>query len=115
MAMLGKAAAGPAVQRASPTGDHDANRPMSPQEAARSSKLAVQPGVSAAMGKDQQATPEEQEEYTRASEVVEQAFYEGETADGIVEMLNPQEKVGSVAKASILAFTTLDNQHDLTK
>ena len=110
--MLEQAQAQAASNPRSPTGDHDMNRPTSPEEAFRSAQLAMQPGASAATAKDQPATPEEQQEYERAEEILASSLYEGEAADGVSQMLTPEEKVGSVAKASMFILTALDNQHD---
>ena len=97
----------------SPTGDMDLNRPMDGKEALRLSRLASQPGASSALAEPQPATPEEQEEYDRASEIVQRALYEdGQIADGFENMLSPNEKVGSVAKAVIFGVSTLDSEYD---
>ena len=96
----------------SATRDFDENSPRSTEEAFRASQLASQPGRSSVTGKEEAATPEEEKEYEEASRVVSEALYQGDTAEGISTMLNPEEKVGSVAKAVAFAITTLDNEYD---
>lgn len=96
----------------SETRNMDMNSPMSGEEAVRAAALAVQPGAGAAMGRETEATPEEQAEYEEATRLMNDALYEGKAAEGVAQMLTPDEKVGSVAKASAFAVTQLDAQHD---
>lgn len=84
----------------------------SPEQAFTDTGMAVQPGGHMAMGEDVPATEEEQEEYERASEIIATALYNGKTSKGVVDMLDPNEKVGSIAKATVFTIKELDNVYD---
>ena len=63
---------------------------------------------------EQEASPEEQQEYEKALSALHTVLYSNEgTSQAIVDMLQPQDKVGSVAKAGILVVQQLDEKIDL--
>jgi len=60
------------------------------------------------------ATPEEQKEYERAMTALARVLYENEKAsNAIVDQIDPDDKVGSTAKVSMLFMKTLDEKIDL--
>jgi len=65
-------------------------------------------------GEEEQATPEEQAEYERALDALHQVLYEDEErSNSIVGMIQPEDKIGSVVKASVLVIKQLDEGVDL--
>lgn len=91
----------------------DANRPASAAEGRRLAAERVRPGQGAAAGEDVPATEDEQREYERAMGALSKILYEDErTSASIVRQLTPEEKIGSVAKASMLTITQLDQKLD---
>jgi len=59
------------------------------------------------------ATPSEQKEYERAMGALYKIMYEDDSAsNSLIGQLSPEEKVGSVAKASMLLITQLDDKLD---
>lgn len=94
-------------------GQMNPNMPGSPAEGFRMAQEVSNPTEAAALGPEVEATPEEQAEYERAMEALSLILYENEqTSAAIVKQLNPQEKVGSVAKASMLTIQQLDMKFD---
>jgi hypothetical protein len=101
------------MQKQTMPGVFDPNKPGDPAQAVRMAQEQQRPGASMAMGEDQEASPEEQAEYERAVEALGKVLYEDDrTSAGIVKQLSPQEKVGSVAKASALVVQQLDMKFD---
>lgn len=65
---------------------------------------------------DTPATPEENAEYDRALGGLSKILYEDiGTSGAIIDMLQPEEKVGSVAQATIMVLTQMDNKMDLNE
>lgn len=63
---------------------------------------------------DEQASPEEQAEYERAMEAVTTVLYKNQgTSESINDMLQPQDKIGSVVQATIMTLHQIDKQLDL--
>lgn len=97
------------VRRGAP----DLNAPNSPEKAFNMVQDQVRPGSAALMGPDQEATPEEQAEYERAVGALSKVLYENDqTSSAIVRQLVPEERIGSVAKASMLIIQQLDDKFD---
>lgn len=95
-------------------GQYDMNKPSDPAEGMRMAQEQQRPGSAAAMGPDQDASPEEQAEYERAMGALSKIIYEDDNAnEAITKMLSPQEKVGSVAKASLITIQQLDMKFDI--
>lgn len=87
--------------------------PASAQAGAATARDTVNRQDGAKAG-DQEATPEEQAEYERAVTALHTVLYENEgTSQGIVDMLQPEDKVGSTAKAAILVIQQLDEKLDM--
>lgn len=63
---------------------------------------------------EEEATPEEQAELERAVGALGKVIYEDDaTSQAIQDQLRPEEKIGSVVKASLLVINQLDQQLDL--
>lgn len=63
---------------------------------------------------DEEATPEEQQEYERAMSAVQTTLYENdETADSIERMLQPEQKVDSTVQAALITLSEVDKQLNL--
>lgn len=91
----------------------DLNQPMTPSTAARMAQESVRPGAASIKGGDQEASAQEQDEYERALKALSKVLYEDERAsDGILQQLLPEERIGSVAKASMLIINQLDAKLD---
>ena len=80
----------------------------------------VDPGQAAVPGElpanmtDEKASPEEQKEYERAMQALAQILYSNEkTSNAIVDQINPEDKVSSTAKVSILLMKQLDSKIQL--
>lgn len=100
-------------QRRVTRGAMDLNQPMTPSTAARMAQESVRPGAASIKGGDQEASAQEQDEYERALKALSKVLYEDERAsDGIIQQLLPEERVGSVAKASMLIINQLDAKLD---
>ena len=100
-------------QRQVVRGAPDLNAPNDAFEGFRMAQENIRPGAASAMGPDQEATPEEQAEYERAMKALSTVLYENEqTNSGIMKQLTPEERVGSIAKASILTVQQLDKKFD---
>lgn len=66
------------------------------------------------LSEEEEASPEEQEAYERATEALYQVLYSNEgTSRAIVDMLQPEEKIGSVVKAALMTVTELDKKIDM--
>jgi len=99
----------PQVQR----GQMDLNKPNDPAEGFRMAQEEQRPGQAAALGPEQEATEQEQAEYERAMNALSKVIYEDDNSNAaIIRMLTPNEKVGSVAKASLLTLQQLDMKFD---
>lgn len=62
----------------------------------------------------EQATPEEQAEYERAMTAMAQVLYTNEkTSNAIVDQVDPNNKIDSTSKASMLFFQQLDEKVDM--
>lgn len=60
---------------------------------------------------EQQASPEEQQEYERAMRALSQVLYSNdEIANSIVDQVDPNDKVGTTSKVSILLMNQLDQK-----
>jgi hypothetical protein len=63
---------------------------------------------------EEEATPREDKEYERALAALEHILYENdEISNSIMEQIDPNDKIGTTTKASILALNQLDDQIDL--
>lgn len=63
-----------------------------------------------------EATPEENAEYDRALGGLSKVLYENvDTSNAVIDMIQPEEKVGSVAQAAIMVITQMDQQMDLNE
>lgn len=78
---------------------------------------AAQGGGAAKGGVDigeEPATPEEQKEYERAMTAMSKVLYDNEkTSNAIVDQVNPDDKIDSTAKVSMLFMKQLDEKIDL--
>lgn len=100
-------------QRQVVRGAPDLNAPNDAYEGFRMAQETVRPGAGAAMGDEQPATEGEQREYERAVNALGNILYSNEQGTtAILKQLTPQEKVGSIAKASILTIQQLDKKYD---
>jgi hypothetical protein len=75
----------------------------------------VDPTAPAVKGKmpfpEEQANPEEQAEYERAMKALSRVLYaNNKTASAIVNQIDPNDKIGSTTKASILLLQQLDEK-----
>lgn len=103
----------PSGQRQVVRGEMDPNRPGDPGEGMRIVQESNMPGAGSAMGPDQEASEQEQAEYERATEALSLVLYENpQTSEAVAKYLMPQEKVGSVAKASMMVIQQLDMKFD---
>lgn len=99
----------PRVQRGQP----NLNAPQGAQEGFRMAQEMSRPGEGAAMGPDIEATEDEQAEYERAVSALSKVLYENErTSNAVISQLTPEERVGSIAKASMLVINQLDEKMD---
>jgi len=95
-------------------GGANLNAGPSVEEGFRLAQETVRPGQGSILAGDEEATPDEQAEYERAVSALGKVLYENEkTSDAIARQLDPGEKVGGVAKASMLVLTQIDNKLDL--
>lgn len=63
------------------------------------------------VGPEEQASPEEQQEYQRAMQALSKVLYANDkTANSVVNQIDPNDKVGSTAKANMLIIQQLDKQ-----
>jgi len=63
-----------------------------------------------------QATPEENAEYDRALGGLSKILYENiDTSGAVIDMIQPEEKAGSVAQAALMVITQMDQQMDLNE
>jgi hypothetical protein len=63
---------------------------------------------------DEEASPEEQQEYERALGAVNRVMYgDPNTSRSIADQLRPEDKIGSTVKASILLIKQLDEKIDM--
>lgn len=94
-------------------GAYDLNEGASAMGGMKMAQNKVRPGQGMAMGADEEATKEEQAEYERATEALQQVMYDDERASAaIAQQLRPEERVGSIAKASMLLIKQLDDRLD---
>jgi hypothetical protein len=108
------AQAGEIGKKAIARGAPDLNAGATAREGFRMAQEAVRPGQGMANGPETEATAEEQQEYDYAVSVLGKVLYENEnTSEAITKQLQPQEKVGSVAKASMLVIKQIDEKIDL--
>ncbi len=84
-----------------------------PQQAVRQ----VDPAAMAVEGQlpknmnEERASPEEQKEYERAMQALSKILYSSdEIANSIVDQIQPEDKVGSTAKVSMLLISQLDQK-----
>ena len=107
------APAGPQASRA-PRGDlSDMNTPASPNKGkgVADSYTRRSKGL---MAEEEEATEEEQAELDRALGALSKVLYEDDnTSQSIQDQLRPEERIGSIAKASILLIQQLDEKLDL--
>jgi lipopolysaccharide biosynthesis regulator YciM len=80
----------------------------------------VDPGQEAVEGQlpasmtEEKATPEEQKEYERAMQALAQVLYNNpEVANAIVDQIDPNDKVSSTAKVSMLLIKQIDEKIQL--
>ena len=65
---------------------------------------------------DEEPTPEEQAAYEKAVENLHQVLYEDEERTaGFVQMLDPQDKIGSTVKTSVMLLKMMDEKSDLNE
>ncbi len=63
---------------------------------------------------EEEPTPREEKEYQRALAALEKILYESdEIGNAIMAQIDPEDKIGTTAKASILAVNQLDDRIDL--
>lgn len=101
--------AGPAAGGAPPMspGGGVAGNPMPPAAGGGGAMQPVDIG-------EEQATPEEQQEYERAMKAVAAVLYENEKAsNSIVDQVNPNDKVSTTSKVAMLFINQLDQKIDL--
>lgn len=92
--------------------------PQAPAAAPQPSPGQVQPVDPAAPAvkgempvSEEQASPEEQAEYERAMKALSRVLYaNNKTAKAIVDQIDPNDKVGSTTKASLLLLQQLDQK-----
>lgn len=67
-------------------------------------------------GSMEQATAAEQKDYERAMRALTKILYlDDKTSSDIADMLTPEDKIGSIVKASILLVSQLDDKIDMTE
>lgn len=67
-----------------------------------------------AKGGEQEATPEEEAEYKRSLEALHTVLYANEgTSQAVVDMLQPEDKIGSTVKAGVMLIQQLDEKIDM--
>jgi hypothetical protein len=97
------------VQRGQP----DLNQPQGAEQGFRMAQELSRPGEGSALGPDIEANEDEQAEYERGVAALGRVLYENDkTSSAIVSQLTPKERVGSIAKASMLTMTQLDEKLD---
>ncbi len=112
MAKLQEAQAAVAEEEAAAPPIDDFNEPASVVKGAGIARNTVRRG-GGVMGAEEEATPAEQKEMDRALGALTKVLYEDDnTSQSIVDQLRPEEKVGSVAKATILLVSQLDQRLD---
>jgi hypothetical protein len=75
---------------------------------------AAADNTTGAMGDDVESSPEEQQAYDQAMKAAETVLYvNDQTADAIGNMINSERKIESVAKASLMAVTKIDQKIDM--
>lgn len=90
----------------------DMNTPASPKKGKAIADSKVRRG-SGLQGPEQEATEEEQAELERAVGALGKVLYEDDsTSQAIQDQLRPEERIGSMAKASILLIKNLDEKLD---
>lgn len=63
------------------------------------------------VGPEEDASPEEQQEYQRAMQALSQILYANDkTANAIVDQIDPQDKIGSTSKVNMLLIQQLDQK-----
>jgi len=76
---------------------------------------AGQQGTNIGAG-DEEPTPEEQAAYEKAVDELHQVLYEDEERTaGFVQMLDPQDKIGSTVKTSVMLLKMMDEKSDLNE
>jgi hypothetical protein len=94
----------------------DATSPFTPNTPQKGAAMARDATAHAtpAMADDDEATPEEQAEYERAIGALGQVIYANDDTSGaVLDQLQPEDPIGSVAKAGILLVKTLDEKLQL--
>lgn len=87
--------------------------PVTPEAAFLEAQGATDDTPSAAAGEDE-ATPEEQAEYEQAMKAVQVVLYDNDrTSEAIADMLQPEDKIGSVVQATLLTLNQIDSQLDM--
>lgn len=93
----------------------DFNTPQTPLGEMHRAQDNVRPGAANIAGGnlEEEATPDEKAEYDRMMEALSLVLYKNErTSNAVVKMLTPEERVGSIAKASMTLITQLDEKFD---
>lgn len=94
-------------------GRPDLNEGMTAEQGFNMAQESMRPGQGSLKGPDLEATEDEQAEYERAMAALSKVLYEDErTSNAVVRQLTPEEKVGSIAKASMLVISQLDQRLD---
>lgn len=105
-----------AVDLTSPQAQADPNvmfTPASAEGGAALAKDAVNRGGGAAAG-EEAASPEEEEAYKSALGALHTVLYSNEgTSQAVVDMLQPEDKIGSTVKAGVMLIQQLDEKIDM--
>ena len=65
---------------------------------------------------EEEASPEEQKEYEKAIDALHQILYEDEErTEGVLQMLNPEDKIGTTVKTTIMLLKQMDERLDLNE
>ena len=118
---MAQAAAGagapPPGTGASPTGQPPAGGPAPTTGQPPPGVREVDPSAPAVEGqmpegiKEERASPEEQKEYERAMQALSKILYgNDETANAIVDQVDPNDKISSTVKVSVLLMNQLDQK-----
>jgi hypothetical protein len=107
------AGAAPPAAAGAPAGAAPAAAPAGASGAPMKGGKATGEGVEIA---EEQATPEEQQEYERAMKAVSDVLYSNEKlSNSIVDQINPENMVDSTAKVSMLLIQQLDEKVDFAE
>ena len=102
-----------AVDVTTPEGQADPNNFAAPSGAA-GAVGQLRSGDKGNIMEEKEATPEEQAEYDQALEAMHRILYEDEErTNAVLQMLDPQDKIGSTTKTAIQLLQKMDEKLDM--